>query len=75
MAVWFEKLVRQGILMVGKHKIVFLHHPGYLLQESANHQGTDVKHLGRFNYFHTSLPSDALCMGFYIPGTYLRCLQ
>ena len=61
--------------MVGEHKIVFLHHPSYLRQESANHRGIDVKHLVRFNCFHISLPSDALCMGFYIPRTLLRHLQ
>ena len=72
MAVWFEKLVRQGVLMVGEHKIVFLHHLGYLRQESADHWGIYVKHLGRFNCFHTFLPSDSLCMGFYIPETSLR---
>ena len=71
MAMWFEKLVQKGVLMVGKHEIVFLHHPGYLHQEIANHWGTDVKHIGRLNYFHTSLPSDALCMGFDIPKTLL----
>ena len=48
MAVWFEKLVRKGVLMVGELKITFLHHPGYLHQEIANHQGTDVTHLERF---------------------------
>ena len=71
MAVWFEKLVQQGVLMVGEHEIVFLRRPGYLHQEITNHRGTVVKHLGRFNYFHTSLPSNALCMGFYIPRTFL----
>ena len=54
---------------------LFLHRAGYLHQEIANHRGTNVKHLGRFNCFHTSLPSDALCMGFDIPRTLLRHLQ
>ena len=75
MAVWFEKLVRQGVLMVGEHNIVFLCLPSYLHQEVTNHWGTDVKQLGNFNCFHTSLPLDVLCMGFYIPGTYLSHLQ
>ena len=44
MAVWFEKLVRQGLLMVGEHEIVFLHRLGYLHQEIVNHWGTDFKH-------------------------------
>ena len=46
MVVWFEKLVRQGVLMVGEHEIVFLRRPGYMHQEIANHRGTDVKHPG-----------------------------
>ena len=61
--------------MVGAHEIVFLHHPGYLHQEVANHQGIDVKHLRRFNCFHTSIPLDTQCMSFYIPRTCLRRLQ
>ena len=69
MAVWFEKLIRQGVLMVGEHKIAFLDHPGCLHQEIANQWGTGAKYLRGFTYFHTSLRSGALYMGFYIPGT------
>ena len=75
MAVWFEKLVLQGVLMVGEHKNAFLHRLGCLHKEIANHQGIDVKYLGRFTCFHIALPSDALCVGFYIPETSLRHLQ
>ena len=74
MAMWFDKLVQQGVLMVGEHKIVFLHRPGGLHQEIANLYGTDVIYLGGFTCFHIALPSDALCMGFYIPGTSLQHL-
>ena len=75
MAVWFEKLVRQGVLMFSERKITFLHRPGYLHQEIANHRGTNVKHLGKFTCFHITLPLDALCVGFYILEMSLQHLQ
>ena len=75
MDVLFENIVRQGVLMVSEHKIVFLHHPGCLHQEITNHRGTYVKYLGGFTCFHIALPLDALCMGFYILGKSLRHLQ
>ena len=68
MVVWFEKLVLQGVLMVGEHEIMFLRHPSYLHQEIANHQGTNVKYIGGFTCFHIAPPLDALCVDFYILG-------
>ena len=72
MAVWFEKLVRQGVLLVGEHRSVFIYHPGYPHQKIANHWGTDVKHQGRFTRFYTTRSLDVQCMGFYVPATSLQ---
>ena len=65
MVVWFEKLVCQGVLMVGEHEIMFLYHPGCLHQEIANHQGLDVMH---FEYFQIVVPLAMQYRGFPIPG-------
>ena len=65
MAVWFQKLIFQGVLMVGEYEIMFLYHPGCLHQEIANHQGLDVMH---FEFFQIVIPRAAQYDSFPVPG-------
>ena len=64
MAVWFEKLICQGVLMVGEHAFMFLYHPECLNQETTIHWGTDVKHFERYTCFQIAIPPAARCLGF-----------
>ena len=64
MAVWFEKLVCQGVLMVGEHDFTFLLHPRCLHQENTSHGEIDVKHFERYTYFQIAIPPAAWCLGF-----------
>ena len=65
MAICFEKLASLGVLMVGELDSMLICHPGFSHQESANHQGLDVKH---FECFRIVVPPAAQCLGFPIPG-------
>ena len=67
MAVWFHKLICQGVLMVGEYEIMFLYHPSCLHQEIANQRGLHVMH---FEYSrigilpaaqYNSFPVSAVC--------------
>ena len=64
MAVWLEKLIFQGVLMVREYEIMFLYHPGCLHQEISNHQGLDVMH---FEYFRMVIPLAAQYDDFPFP--------
>ena len=81
MAVWFEKLVSQGVLIVGKHAFMSLYHLGCLHPENASHRGTDVKHFERYACFQIAIPPTTWCLGFHVlwgpsktPGCN-RCLR
>ena len=65
MAVWFQKLICQGVLMVSEYEITFLYHPGCLHQEISNHQGLDVMH---FEYFRIGILPAAQYNGFLVFG-------
>ena len=65
MAICFEKLASLGVLMVGELDSTLICHPGFSCQESANHQGLDVKH---FECFRIDVPSATRCLGFPVPG-------
>ena len=65
MAVWFHKLICQGVLMVFEYEIMFLYHLGCLHQEISNHQGLDVMH---FEYFRIGILPAAQYNGFPVSG-------
>ena len=65
MAICFEKLASLGVLMVGELDSTLICHPGFSYQESANHQGLDVKH---FECFRIVVPSAGWCLGFLVTG-------
>ena len=48
MAIFFEKLVNLGVLMVGELDSMLICRLVFSHQESANHQGLDVKHIECF---------------------------
>ena len=54
MAIYFEKLVSLGVLMVGELDSTLICHLGFSHQEITNHQGLDVKNLGNFSDSCTS---------------------
>ena len=64
MVICFESLVNIGVLMVSELDSTLICRPGFSYQESANHQGLDVKH---FECFRIVVPPATRCLGLHVP--------